>query len=60
MSVFRTHHSTETALNEILSDLGINSDKNKGSVLILIDLSAAFEVPYHDILINHLGLSECV
>lgn len=53
-SGFRTHHSTETALTKIISDLRINSDANKVSILVLLDLSAAFDTIDHDILINRL------
>ena len=63
-SGFRRYHSTETALTKIISDLRLNSDGNKVSVLVLLDLSAAFDTIDHDILINRLeklvGLSDCV
>ena len=63
-SGFRKYHSTETALTKIISDLRQNSDANKVSILILLDLSAAFDTIDHDILINRLenliGFSDCV
>ena len=63
-SGFRTNHSTETALTKIVSDLRLNSDANKVSILVLLDLSAAFDTIDHDILINRLeklvGLSDRV
>lgn len=63
-SGFRMHHSTETALTKIISDLRIKSDANKVSILILLDLSAAFDTINHGILINRpeklVGLSDCI
>lgn len=53
-SGFRKYHSTETALTKIISDLRINSDENKVSILVLLDLSAAFDTIDHDILISRL------
>ena len=40
-SGFRKYHSTETALAKIISDLRLNSNENKVSVLVLLNLSAA-------------------
>ncbi len=57
---FRAYHSTETTLTNIISDLKLNNV----SVLVLLDLSAAFDTTDYDSLINHLeklvGLSDCV
>ncbi len=41
-SGFRVHHSTETALIKIISDIRFNSDSGKISVLVLLDLMALF------------------
>ena len=51
-SSFRKYHSVETALIKIISDHRLNSDANKVSILILLDLSAAFDTIDHNILIN--------
>ncbi len=37
------HHSTETAIIKIINDIHFNSDSGKISVLVLLDLSAAFD-----------------
>lgn len=53
-SAYRPHHSTETALCRIYNDLLANIQDSKASLLILLDLSAAFDTIDHNLLINDL------
>lgn len=53
-SAYKTHHSTETALLQVRSHILQSLDNNKGVLLVLLDLSAAFDTIDHSILINRL------
>ncbi len=63
-SSFRAHHSTETVLFEIINNIRFASDSGQISVLVLLDLSAAFDTVDHNILLqrleNWVGLSVMV
>ena len=53
-SPYRQFHSTETALLKVQSDILSNMDKQEVTLLVLLDLSAAFDTVDHNILINIL------
>ena len=56
-SAYRKHHSTETALIKIQSDILQALDSGRVAALVLLDLSAAFDTIDHSILIERLQKS---
>ena len=58
-SAYKPNHSTETALTRIQNDILMALDSKRGVVLVLLDLSAAFDTLDHTLLLacmNRIGL----
>ena len=53
-SAYRQGHSTETALLRVLNDLRSIVDKGNNALLVLLDLSAAFDTIDHSLLLDRL------
>ena len=53
-SAYKAHHSTETALLRVYNDVMFNIDRGNGTLLVLLDLSAAFDTIDHLILFHIL------
>ena len=60
-SAYRKFHGTETALTRIQNDILLSMDQGKVAILVLLDLSAAFDALDHQILLerlqSHVGVS---
>ena len=55
-SAYRVAHSTETALLRIHNDIMLSLDKQKDVLLVMLDLSAAFDTIDHNVLLQRLRL----
>ncbi len=53
-SSYMENHSTETAMFNVHNDILTALDQNKAVLIIFMDLSAAFDITDHDILLNHI------
>lgn len=53
-SGFRKLHNTESALIKVLNDILLATDSGNAVALILLDLSSAFDLVNHNILISRL------
>jgi len=60
-SAYRPHHSVETAVVKVLSDILLAIDKDNLACLALLDLSAAFDTVDHDVLLHiRLAVIDCL
>ena len=53
-SAYRKGHSTETALLQVQNDVLLSLDMQNDVILVLLDLSAAFDTIDHNILLHRL------
>lgn len=53
-SGFKSSHSNETTLVKVLTDIFLTLDKGENSVLMILDLSATFDMVDHNILLQRL------
>ena len=56
-SAYREFHSTETALLKVHNDILSNMDRQRVTLLVLLDLSAAFDTVDHGVLLSRLETS---
>ena len=56
-SAYRRGHSTETALLKIYNDILMAMNRQEVVLLVLLDLSAAFDTVEHSVLLSHLSTS---
>ena len=54
-SAYLPHTSTESALTLITSDLLSDLNNNRGTILVLLDMSSAFDTLNHNVLIHRLS-----
>ena len=53
-SSYRKNYSTETALLRVKNDILLNTNKQHVTLLVLLDLSAAFDTVDHNVLLSRL------
>ena len=55
LSAYQQYHSTETALLKVLNDILMNVNSQRVTLLVLLDLSSAFDTIDHKILLERLS-----
>ena len=53
-SAYRQYHSTETAFLRVMNDILLKMNSQHVTLLVLLDLSAAFDTVSHDVLLDRL------
>ena len=53
-SAYKKNHSTESALLKVKNDILMNMDEQKVTLLVLLDLSSAFDTVDHQVLLERL------
>ena len=53
-SAYKKHHSTESVLLKVKNDMLLNMDAQRVTLLVLLDLRAAFDTVRHNILLDRL------
>jgi len=53
-SAYRANHSVETALTKVHNDIMMSLDQQEGVILVMLDLSAAFDTVDHAVLLTRL------
>ena len=53
-SAYKNNHSTESALLKVKNDILLNMDEQKVTLLVLLDLSSAFDTVNHQVLLERL------
>ena len=56
-SAYRRHHSTQSAIVKVMSDILDAADSRQVTLLGLLDLSAAFDTVDHQILLQRLKIA---
>ena len=51
---YKQHHSTETALLRVMNDILLKMNSQHITLLVLLDLSAAFDTLTHNVLLDRL------